>query len=455
MDVLLINPPREVPQKADFPPVGLAYISALLKKNGISSSVVDAVACSRKELARIIESKKPAIVGITCWTMERGEAFKTAEQVRQLRPAARIIVGGHHATAFPENMFPQMHADAVVIGEGEETTLELVRALLGGTSLASVNGIAWLDNGVVRVNQPRPFALDLDALPYPDYSDLDLHGYLGIPDAKGIAASIMTSRGCPHQCVFCSAGSFWKRKWRARTAENVLGEIEWLYRERGVRNFSFFDDNFTVRKSRAIEICKGILDRKLSINWVASSHVTHVEEEVLYWMKKSGCFRIDFGVESGSPAVLRNIQKGQTVEQIEKAFALVHAAGIKPRAYLLVGSPGETEETIDETIALMKKIRPYYSRTATITLVFPGTGLYDQAKRCGLLDDGFWLKSNDTLCYTCEHPQEELDRLKERLMRGLALNDNTFMARLEFIARRIYYRYPALQKLRRFRRIFK
>ena len=455
IDLLLITPPRKIPQKTDFPHIGLAYISAYLKRAGIESSIVDASAMSWKKLAGVISERPPSIVGMTCWTQERAQTFRTAGLVKDILPKAKIIVGGHHASMFPRNMFLQAHADAVVIGEGEQTTLELVQAMLDGRDLESVKGVACQYDGNVLLTEPREFIQDLDSIPYPSYSDYDLGDYLGIPDIKGKAASIMTSMGCPHSCVFCSASNFWKRKWRARTPVNVVGEIEWLYHELNVKNFSLFDDNFTVNKPRAIEICRHILERNLYIHWVASSHVTHIDEELLRWMKKSGCFRIDFGIETGSQAILKNIRKGQTVEQIEKAFDLVHKAGIKPRAYLIIGCPGETEETIDETVRLMKKIRPYYSRTAEILIVFPGTRLYEMAKDKGLLSDDFWLQSNDTLHYTCEHTYGELKSLRNRLMKGMAKNEGTVKATFEYWARSAYYKYAFLQKLRKFRRIFK
>lgn len=455
MDILLITPPRQVPQQADFPPIGLAYIASFLKKEGIIAEVVDAAAFSLVKLAKILGDKSPSIVGVTCWTQERGQSFKVAKLVHEILPTANIIFGGHHPTALPHSIFVHSFIDAVVIGEGEQTMLELVRAILDGGDLSKVRGIVYSHDGNISVTEPREFITDLDTLPYPSYSDFNLNRYLGIPDIKGKAASIMTSRGCPYQCVFCSAGSFWKKKWRARSPNNVLGEIEILYHKYKIKNFSFFDDNFTVKKERAINICKGILERKLDINWVASSHVSQIDEDLLSWMKKSGCFRIDFGIESGSPIVLRNIEKCQTVSQIEHTFRIVHKAGIKPRAYLVVGCPGETKETIDETLALMKKIHPYDSRTAEIILVFPGTRLYELVKERGLLTDDFWLQTDETPNYTSENTIEELRALKDRLMKGMAKNEGTIKATIEYLARKAYYRYSFLQKLRKFRTIFK
>jgi radical SAM superfamily enzyme YgiQ (UPF0313 family) len=455
MDVLLIAPPRQVPQRADFPPVGLAYIAAFLKREGVDAHVLDASAFPWTQLTKILKEKSPSIVGITCWTQERGQSFRMARLVRDVLPHAKVIFGGHHASALPRQIFARFSADAVVIGEGEQTMLELVRAMLDRKDLETVKGIGYRRDDAVVITEPREFTADLDKFPYPSYSDFDLDDYLGIPDLEGKAASLMTSRGCPYQCVFCSAGSFWKRRWRPRSPENVLGELSFLYHEHNVRNFSFFDDNFMVKKERAIDICKGIIARKLDIRWVASSHVAHIDEDLLEWMRKSGCFRIDFGIESGSPKVLHHMKKGQTVAQIERTFGLVHASGIHPRAYLIVGCPGETKETIDETLSLMKKIRPYDSRTAEIILVFPGTQLYESALTQGMMTEDDWARTDETPHYTCEHTFEELKVLKDRLMKGMARNKGTALAAFEYLARKAYYRYPSLQKLRKFRRIFK
>ena len=455
MEILLIAPPRPIPQKSDFPPIGLAYISAALRGEGIDVRVLDASAFSWKTLAEPLRLHSPSVVGISCWTLERGQVFKTAKLVKEILPKAKIVLGGHHATAFPEHMFINAYADAVVIGEGEETALELFRAMLTRQSLENIRGIAYSENGRIHLTEHRDLIINLDLIPYPDYADFNLDDYLGLPEIKGRAASIMTSRGCPYRCIFCSGSKFWERRWRSRSPENVLGEIEWLYYDQKVRNFIFFDDNFTVQKDRAIQICQGIIDRKLDIHFVASSHVAHIDKELLYWMKRGGCYRIDFGVESGTPEILDKIKKSQTVEQIEQTFELVHEAGIKPRAFLIVGSPGENEKTIDQTVSLMRRIKPYDSRTAEIMWVLPNTEIYELAKTQGLLTDDFWLKNNETLYYTCEHTLDELKLLRDHLMKETSRNEGTIKAYLEYLARKAYYNYPLLQRLRGLRKVFK
>lgn len=455
MDVLLVTPPRVVPQRGDFPPLGLAYLCAVLKKAQIDATVLDASALSWKRVAERLRTLSPRIVGISCWTIERSQSFRLGTLVSEILPDAKIIFGGHHATAFPEHMFIQGLADAVVIGEGEDTIVDLTRRLLDGDSLALVHGIVYREGSHTHRTAPRTVNMDLDSIPYPSYSDINLDDYLGFPEARGRTTSLISSRGCPHNCTFCSAPVFWKRRWRARSAENVLGEIQWLYDVHGVRNLSIFDDNFTVLNERAIEICKGILDRGLRIRWTASSHVNHIRKPMLDWMKKAGCIRIDFGVESGSPKVLKNVMKGATVAKITEAFRLVHEAGINPKAYLMVGNPGEDEQSIDDTIELMRRIRPYSSDTGGILWVLPDTGIYEIAKRQGLIDDAFWLENRDVIYYTGEHTLEELKALKHRLMRGMARNRGSVKAMVEFCARRVYYRWSAFQKLRGLRYLFK
>lgn len=454
MNVLLINPPREIPQRADFPPIGLAYIASFLRRHDVHVNVLDAASFSWRKLKKAVAATQPEVIGVPCWTMERGQSFRAAKIARKIHPRAKLIMGGHHATAFPGHMFELAGADAVVMGEGEITTLELIRAFDEDDDLQTVKGIVFRKNGNTVFTEPRALISDLDSLPYPCHDDFDLDRYLGLPERKGRAASIMTSRGCPHRCIYCSGSKFWRRKWRARSPENVLGEIEWLYRDMGVKNFIFFDDNFTVNKDRAIEICRSIIDRKLRIQYVAESHVAHIDEELLKWMKNSGCYRIDFGVESGSPKILKNIKKKQTVEQIETVFKLVHGAGIKPRGYLMVGNPGEDDETIQETADLMKRADPWDTQGAFPLLIMPNTEIYQMAMERGIISDDFWLHNDSMLYYTAEHSEKELMALRELLMKKMAQNNKRPAVYARYLLKKWYYRYPVLQKLRRWRGVF-
>lgn len=453
MKTMFINPPLKVRQRADFPPPALLYLSSVLKKAGKDVCVCDACSLSSKKLGAIIMGVMPDIIGISCWTTNRSQAFKTAKLARKLLPNVKIIVGGYHATAFPEHMFQKADADVVVMGEAEETIVELIDAFENGAALSDVKGIAFMEEGTVRTTERRPLIENIDDVPFPDYSDIDLDRYLGLPENSLRATFIITSRGCPHRCIFCSSSSFWHKKWRCRSPENVAEEIKWLYHKHNVRAFIFFDDNFTVNEERSIDICRRIIENNLQIKWTTSSHVNHITRDLLRWMKKAGCYRIDFGVESGSPEILEYIRKKQTVDRIKKTFELVHSEGILPRPYLLVGCPGENHSTIQQTVELMKKIKPF-AATATLLKVLPETEIYNFAKQKALIDDDFWLHSDDEVLYTAEHSVKELYKLRNELMRGLALNDGTFRAIAEYIAKSAFHRFPILQKFRSVKRLF-
>ncbi|MDD5476500.1 MAG: radical SAM protein, partial [Syntrophales bacterium] len=241
---------------------------------------------------------------------------------------------------------------------------------------------------------------------------------------------------------------FWGKKWRKRSAENVLDEIEHLVTNVGARSIYIFDDNFPVNKQRAIDICHGIIERNLNIRWACCSHVKMANEELLDVMKRSGCVSIDFGVESGSNEILKNINKSQTREDIEKAFSLTHKAGIRPRAYLMVGNKGETRDTIDETIEVVGNIRPHSSIGASILWLLPGTEVFREARERGFIDDDYWLRSDDVPYNLQEYTYEELCALRQRLMRGIAKKKGGIVPLANFYLKSIYYRYPVLSRFR-------
>jgi radical SAM superfamily enzyme YgiQ (UPF0313 family) len=453
VDVLLINPPRQTPQRADFPPIGLSYIAAVLKREGISTRIVDASALSWDRLGDVIRNSNPQIIGVACWTVERGQSSNVARLAKSILPHVKIIMGGHHASAFPDHMFSLAYADAVVIGEGEASAPELVKTLLGSGNLDGVKGIAYRADTELILTEPRALIEDIDSIPLPSYEGYDLDAYLGLPETTGRAAAIITSRGCPYRCIFCSASKFWGRKWRARSAQNVLTEIEWLRRDYGISALMFFDDNFTVNKPRAIAICEGIMERGLHLDWAACSHVSQVDKELLGWMSKAGCYRIDYGVESGNPMILSNIRKRQTVEEIEEAFRLTREAGIRPRAYLMVGNPGESKQTIRDTVELMRRVKPYDTSSGQILWVLPDTEIYEMAKSKGIISDEYWLANDSMVYYTGDHSVEQLKVLRDELMRGLARNQRSLKAWANYWMKRAYYSYPSLQKLRSWQKV--
>jgi anaerobic magnesium-protoporphyrin IX monomethyl ester cyclase len=275
--------------------------------------------------------------------------------------------------------------DVVVLGEGEWTFLDLVRHFEknGDQGPAEIRGIAYRKNGKILKTARTDPIKDLDSLPIP---------------AKHFTYShVSSSRGCAWNCSFCGSPEFWGRNIRWRSPEKFVEELEMLFRK-GVSFFYFSDDTFTLDPKRVTEICKRIIEKNLRISWYAISRVDHVEEEMLYWMRRAGCIQISYGVESGSVKIRKALGKPVKTEQIKRAFALTTRYGILSRAYFIYGAPGETRQTIQETIDLMDEIKPL-GAIFYILDIFPGTKLYSETKKKQGITEDIWLKKMEGIMY--------------------------------------------------------
>lgn len=437
MKLVLISPPREIPQKADFPPLGLAYIAASAVQAGHHVKILDAAAWTWDNLQQAVWRESPDVIGVTCWTIERGQAFKTARLAKEAAPNAFVIMGGPHATAFPKYMFLQAPTDYVVLGEGEETVQQLLDVIERDSDPAVVKGIAYKRSGECCTTERREFISDLDSIPMALHEQFDYTRYNGLHDNTRRAAAVFTSRGCPFRCIFCSSTAYWGNKYRKRSITSVLAEIELLYNQYGIRAFLFFDDNLLIDRNRCIALCKALFEKHMDIQWAAEGSVK-VDAEMLTWMKRAGCYRIDFGVESGSPTILKNIRKAFTVEDTRNAFRLCREAGIQPNAYLLIGAPGETTETINETVSLMREIQPDKCRAGRAGVwILPGTEIFEMSKRQGIIADETWLHTDRTLFYTGEHSEVELGAFVRQFNLGMARGKGRLMYAVELLRERL------------------
>lgn len=448
MKVLLISHPNRYRQKPDFPPIGTAYLGAVAYENGYETLLIDGGLTNFSDI--IIQAKdfSPQFIGVTCWTINRGMVWQLCLSLKKVLPNSFLAIGGPHATYLPEQIFVKTHASAIVIGEGEETFKELLIAVDQNKDMRHVNGIIFRgENDKLYRTETRQPIDNLDSISKPYYhgfKHFSLNNYSGFAALPRPTAAIITSRGCVFNCTYCGSVNFWGKRWRYRSATNVLDEIEILVRDLGAKSLYIFDDNFTVNKQRVIDICEGILERRLGIKWSCCSHVKMINSEILALMKKSGCVSIDFGVESGSDKILRNINKHQTRKDIEEAFTLVHSLGIKPRSYLMVGNMGEDESTINETIELIGHIKPWSSIGATILWLLPGTTVYNEAVKNGFMSEDYWLKSDDIPYNLQEYTYEELFRLRQRLMIGIAKNRGGISPLINYYLKNIFYKYPFL-----------
>ncbi len=379
MRILFIQPPPRQIQKEEIvvPPLGIAYLAAVLEKRGHKVSIIDGFAegLDYNSLEERIKENSPDIVGITGMTPVIDNAFRTVKAAR--KHSKYIVMGGPHVSMVRKKIFDQSPAvDFAIQGEGESSIETLIEKIESGSDISEVPGLITRD----FENPPACYIEKLDALPFPARHLLPNERYKYIL-SKGKVTTIFSSRGCPYQCTFCDKTVFGS-KWRARSAGNVLEEIELVVRDYGIKSVVFYDDLFTVKKDRVVEICKGIIERNLDIEWKAEGRVNIVDEETLRWMKKAGCSMIAYGVESGNQKGLDYLNKGTKVEQIRRAFELTRKAGIKPMGYFVLGIPVETYEDEIGTIELAKEIKAAYAQFSVLSPT-PGTKLYDDVVKMG------------------------------------------------------------------------
>ena len=403
MKTLLLSPKMASGWQPNImPPIGLGYLKACLLKEGFKEvKVVDMSGLKVESIREIIQTESPEIVGITTFTEARHNALKTVAIAKEINPRVKTILGGVHATVMYQQIMENYPAvDIICRGESERTIVELFQALSNADDLRKVKGIVYHQDGEIVVTEEREKIRDLDALPFPNYDDLDLKKYKNVdgPWKGKPVAAIITSRGCPFSCSYCSSHSVWGN-WRPRSISNVLDEIEWLVSRYGYEVVSIVDDIFTLNKARTKEFCQGILNRGLRIEWRSATRADCVSLEMLELMREAGCQFLSFGVESGSPTILKNLNKKQKIEDVVNAFAWCKKAGIKTHFNVIIGAPGETRATIEETRNLIKKTRPSELSVALLR-IYPGTALWKQAQDEGLCDDSFFLTDQECMRYT-------------------------------------------------------
>ncbi len=384
-DVLFVQPPLPS-HMAEFsrsmilcPPLGLGYLASILIQEGFNVKIVDMAALNQKvdELKSELSREEPSIVAITTTTQTYKNAIEVARLSKSVNPETYTIIGGPHVTFTAEDTLQDMHVDFVVRGEGEFTMLELTKALLRSEGdVRDVKGVSYRKDDRVVNNPSRPLIQDLDCLPFPARE-------LFRKELYRLPGSIITSRGCPSRCIFCSAGAMWGRIYRFRSPENVIDEIEHMSSNFDIDTFFIADDTFTIVKDRVRRIC-GYM-KKFDFQWFCEARVNTVNKEVLEDMAESGCKVIQYGVESGSQKILNSIRKGITLSQARRAVELTSKAGILPVCSFMFPHPEDTVETAMETKNFMNEL----SRLGAVVLIsmttpFPGTYLYDHAEELGL-----------------------------------------------------------------------
>lgn len=372
MRIALINPPParnlgQIGEETPYPSLSLGYLSAVLTTNNVENLLVDAVfeRWDLDEVVKHVSSFQPDIIGLTSMTHEIKQAVFTAKLLKgSYFPNALYIIGGSHATIAPIRTLKQFHVfDVAVIGEGEETIV----GLIGSLELKSVKGIAYRLGNKIRVNESREFIQELDSLPYPNFDDVTRHIDI---------YPLFSSRGCPYQCIFCNR--ILGNRLRVRSPENVVDEMEYAIKKYNPEEIRFLDDQFIIPLERALKICDLITERNINVNWNCLSRVDGVSRAVLRKMKKAGCVKIDFGVESGNQDILKIIKKRIKVKDALDAVKWAKEAGMETGSFFIIGHPYETLDTIDDTISLATRLNTD-TVSFGIMVPYPGTGIYDMA----------------------------------------------------------------------------
>ena len=380
-----LGPPadyREGDLDPDFwqTPYGLLSLGAQAARAGYPTKLFNLSAYAWKRVEEVVAGLEADLFALSCWTANRRGAAFTAQLIRDKHPKAHVLVGGPHATPFASEMLEHYPAiDTVSVGESEQQFLELCERLQAGESTRGIAGTVYRDGDQIRRAPPRAAIGDLDSLESV-HRHYDTH-------------IVMTSRGCPWACTFCGAESTWGRGFRGQSVGYVLDALEAAVERSHVRMLQIKDDTFTTNKKRVVELCRGIRERKLDFLWSCDTRVDVLNEELLREMRLAGCQRMSLGVESGSPRILKAVDKKITVEKIIESTELAKRFGIQLRFYMMLGNRGETAETFQETLAFLKRAKPHQYLFSCLS-IYPGTRDFYEAEKAGTVDRE-WFFSDD------------------------------------------------------------
>ena len=401
MKVLFIVPPEETyigassHKSIDYkrehrPRLGIMSVATYLRQNrqDVEVRFLDCIALEMNfsDLEREILDFKPHLAGITCLTFTYIDCLRTASIIKLASPETKVCLGGFHVTLYPEETLSQKDVDIVLLGEGEQSMLDLVNYLDKGIpEKADISGLGFKENGALFVNKDRPVMKSLEDVPFPDYDLVNINRYSHVLGGGDINLAIESSRGCPFGCIFCDIRH---SNFRYRSAVAIVDEIERLV-AKGVHSFFTVDDNLTVNKKRVIKICELIVKRKLKIDFKVSSRVDTVNEEVLYHLKQAGCSKLSIGLESSNQKYLDFLGKNITVENIIETIQTAHKVGLPVFAYVMFGLPDQTREEMMEEVEFLKRYKVEYA-SFSICTIYPKTLLYYQCLENGHITHDPW-----------------------------------------------------------------
>ncbi len=449
MKVLLINPPMDNLIMSDSPvfideergynpPLGLLYLAAyVLRNSNHTINILDTQVeeLSYDQIKQKISQFKPDLVGIQAMTFTLIDVIKVAKLVKEIDPSIKVVLGGPHVNIFPYETIAIQYIDYLILGEGEQVFSEFLDCISDGKKLRKINGIIFkTSSGKIIHTGQRQLIQDLDILPFPSRELTPYKKYTSLLAKRSPITTMITSRGCPYNCAYCHRPHL-GRIFRARSAMNVVDEMEECV-NLGVKEILIYDDTFTIDKKRTLDICSGIIKRKLDIGWDIRARVDTIDKEMLLILRKAGCERIHYGVEASSQRILNNLRKGITLKQVKDAFNWTKQAKIESLAYFMIGSPGEGKEEIVKTIDFAKNLKPDFV-SFSVTTPFPSTDLYKWALAKGVIAKDVWKEfaKNPTKDFKAPLWTETLTR--EELMWLLMHAYKSFYTRPSYIIQKL------------------
>jgi radical SAM superfamily enzyme YgiQ (UPF0313 family) len=410
MRVLLINPFYPI-SETPSPPLGLAYLAAALEAAGVEVRVLDLVVFpySRRLLETVLQDFAPRVVGLTAVTMTFDHAARVVRDVKSLAPEIVTVMGGPHVTfCAAQTMTACPELDIIVLGEGDDTIVELARALENGSDLQAVRGIVVRREQAVRFTATRDFIADIDRLPMPARHLLPLGRYR----ALGMPISLTTSRGCPFKCIFCVGRRMVGAKVRYRDPLKVVDELAYLS-TLDFHQINIADDLFTANKAHCLTVCDEIVRRGLKLRWTSFARVDTVSRDLLARMQAAGCQAVSFGVETANADILKTIKKGITLPQVIEAVTLCNETGVLPHVSFILGLPGETQASLHETVAFGEQLKQMGVQHGFHLLApFPGTAVREENDQYDLKilsNDWSQYHANRAICETAAVTRQELD----------------------------------------------
>ena len=404
-------------------PLGIAYLHSYLESKNYKVKSLFLNHWSKEdclnEVIKNIKEFSPKVIGFQMLTSTRVSAYNIINYIHKNHPDIKILLGGIHATVMYKQLINKFPFAFAILGEGEVTMEELIKELFKEKpNPKKIYGVAFSKNGIVSRTKSRNLIKDLDSLPFPNHKQ-----YLG--DGNRTSACLLTSRGCPNACSFCCLNPENKRKVRFRTPKSVVDEIEYITKEfPHITNIWIHDDSFFIHNQRVIDICDEIINRNIKVEFTCSGRMKPVSKEMIEKLEQAGFKCVLLGLESGSEQILKSCHKGITPEDVINTFKLFSKSSIEIKSFLIVGLPGETIDTIKETVKLVRKMQkikytliyPFFN----LLCIYPGTEVYEIAKEKGFIDDSYWLTEKETPIYTAEHSYEQLKSFEQYLANHLS-----------------------------------